>query len=100
MGEEYDGTGGSKDGKISYLKFDLSDISAMKDQFDRAELELTLIGPRRNNVLNTDDTIKVAVADDNWNADEVTWNTKPAFEKDNIIESEAFNLGENYGDAN
>ena len=72
----------------------------MKDQFDRAELELTLIGPRYNNVLNTEDTIKVAVADDNWNADEVTWNTKPAFEKDNIIESEAFNLGENYGDAN
>lgn len=100
MGEEYDGTDGSKDGKISYLKFDLSEINALSDQFDKAELELTLIGPRFEDAINTEDSINIAAVDGEWSEGSITWNTKPGFAEENLITSEAFNLGENYGDAN
>lgn len=100
MGENYTGQGGNKDGKITYLKFDLSDRDEWKDQFAGAALELTLIGPRYNNVVNTEDSVKVAVVEDgSWSEDSITWNTKPAFSGE-LIESEPFNLGDTYGDAN
>ena len=100
MGEKYDGTGGGKDGKISYLKFDLSEIKTLSDQFDKTELELTLIGPRFKDVINTEDSINIAAVDGEWSEDLITWNTKPGFDEESLIQSEAFNLGENYGDAN
>lgn len=100
MGEEYTGEGGNKDGKISYLKFDLFDMGEWKDQFAGATLELTLIGPRYNNAVNTEDSVNVAVVEDSsWSEDSITWKTKPAFSGD-PIKSKNFNLGENYGDAN
>lgn len=89
-------TGDGTDGKITYLKFNLSEMKKQKGLYDKAELVLTYINKRYNNNNGETDSVRVAAVDDStWTADKITWNTKPAFTVDesSVKESNAFNLG-------
>lgn len=104
-------TSDTTDGKMIFLKFDLSQIKEQKGVFDRAELCLTYVTLRKPADVDKDDMLKVAVlADDSWtegtgsnngNTDGgITWNTKPAMEiaADAVKTSRSYNLGANSQD--
>ena len=88
-------TSDSTDGKLVFLKFDLSQIKEKKGQFDTAMLSLTKLACRDVKNQGANDTLKVTVVDDNsWQEGtgisdnknvigegdkSITWLNKPAF---------------------
>lgn len=104
-------TSDTTDGKIIFLKFDLSQMKEQKDAFDKAQLCLTYVTLRKDTDKNKDDNLKVAVLEDvSWtegNGDSkgnsdggITWNTKPSFTVDasTVKTSESYNLGAAFQD--
>jgi hypothetical protein len=108
LGELYTGGGGSgNDGKISFLKFDISEFK--KEDILGAALILTYYG-RARNTYTGNDTVKVALVPNDWIegnglstvsphsngdiADSVTWKTMPPFSTltDQVMESPEFQV--------
>lgn len=88
------GTGSGGDNKVTYLKFDLSSLNA--DEFDRAKLQLTVLGVRKDAAKNQETGILVGVADNTeWTEGGLTWQNKPQVTtgEDGLVLSEAFRLG-------
>lgn len=90
------------DGKVIFLKFDLSEIKEQEGLFDKAQLALTYIEKRNTSFSGNDETrLRVAaVNDDSWSESTVTWNTKPTIDvqDDDVVQSETFNVGTYYSD--
>ncbi len=83
------------DGKLVFLKFDLSQMK--EQEFDKAELSLTYISGRYAANVGKNDKIRVAVIDDiSWKESELTWNNKPNFtiSAGQYKESDEYNLGD------
>ncbi len=104
-------TSDATDGKMIFLKFDLSQMKEQKEAFDKAQLCLTYVTLRKDADKNKDDTLKVAVIeDDSWTEGTgdskgntnggITWNTKPSFTIDAsaVKTSDSYNLGAAYQD--
>lgn len=100
-------TGTPSDGKLVLLKFNLAEIEAQKGQFDKATLALTYITCRKADDKNQNDSLRVAVVeDDTWEEEAggskgesnggVTWSSKPSFtiQESDIKVSEEYNLGD------
>lgn len=87
------GTESGGDNKVTYLKFDISELDV--NEFDRVKLQLTLLGVRYNAAANQDAELLVGVAEGDWTESELTWNNKPQVTTDEtgLAVSEAFNLG-------
>ena len=87
------GTAGGSDNKVTYLKFDVSQIDLT--QVDRVKLQMTLLGVRHNEAANLDAQLQIAMAENtDWTENTLNWKTKPAIlEENGVITSEEFNLG-------
>ena len=87
------GTAGGSDNKVTYLKFDVSQIDLT--QVDRVKLQMTLLGVRYNEAANLDAQLQIAMAENtDWTENTLNWKTKPAIlEENGVITSEEFNLG-------
>ncbi len=84
------------DGKVIYLKFDLTELKKQENLYDRAELVLTYVNKRKASDTG-DNQVRVAVVDDSdWDEKTITWNTKPAYTatEDTTKVSNTFDLGE------
>lgn len=78
MGEKFvsENTGDGTDGKISYVKFDLSQLA--DQEYLAADFAVTMIGVRGG---VKEDSIRVAVVENAfWAENEITWVTRPQFE--------------------
>lgn len=104
-------TSDTTDGKMIFLKFDLNQMKEQKGLFDKAELCLTYVTLRKDADKNKEDSLKVAVIEDNsWTqgtgeskgntSGGITWNTKPEFTIDaqSVKTSEPYNLGAAFQD--
>ena len=87
------GTAGGSDNKVTYLKFDVSQIDLT--QVDRVKLQMTLLGVRYNEAANLDAQLQIAMAENtDWTENSLNWKNKPAILDENgVITSEEFNLG-------
>ncbi len=87
------GTAGGSDNKVTYLKFDVSQINLT--QVDRVKLQMTLLGVRYNEAKNLDAQLQIAMAENtDWTEDTLNWKNKPAIlDANGVITSEEFNLG-------
>lgn len=84
------------DGKVIYLKFDLTEIKKQENLYDRAELVLTYVNKRKASDTG-ENQVRVAVVDDsNWDEKTITWNNKPAYTatEETTKVSNTFDLGE------
>lgn len=103
MGEQFmnTSTNDGTDGKMFYLKFDLSDMKEQKGLYDKAELVLTYLNKRDSKYGDVDSNLRVAVVGESeWNENTITWTNKPIFsaQEDNTKVSEMFKLGTAYKD--
>ena len=103
LGEQFASTSTSDgtDGKIIYLKFDLTEIKEQESLYDKAELALTFIKKRDSKMSGQNTTLRVAKVDDSsWTETGLTWNTRPTFEvtEETVKISEEFALGTEYQD--
>ena len=94
FGERITDTSDGSDGKISVLKFDVSDLKKNLKNLDRAELELTLINRRSNSSTGTDRLMVVPVSGE-WDAKKATWNTHPEWDTEKAVYSEEFQVDKN-----
>lgn len=87
------GTAGGSDNKVTYLKFDVSQIDLT--QVDRVKLQLTLLGVRYSEAANLDAQLQIAMAENtDWTENTLNWKNKPAIlDANGVITSEEFNLG-------
>ena len=87
------GTAGGSDNKVTYLKFDVSQINLT--QVERVKLQMTLLGVRYNEAKNLDAQLQIAMAENtDWTEDTLNWKNKPAIlDANGVITSEEFNLG-------
>ncbi len=87
------GTAGGSDNKVTYLKFDVSQIDLT--QVDRVKLQMTLLGVRYNEAKNLDAQLQIAMAENtDWTENTLNWKSKPAIlDANGVITSEEFNLG-------
>lgn len=99
MGEKY--TTGSGDGKISYVQFDLSNLSST-DLPSQASLQLTYVGHRASSTSQTDNLIVTPVSDatctggaSSCPVSTMTWKSQPSFTatSDNTASSASFSIG-------
>ena len=87
------GTEGGSDNKVTYVKFDISQIDL--EQADHVKLQMSLLGVRYDEAKNKDTQIQVAVAENtDWNENPLNWKNKPAIlSQYGVVTSEEFNLG-------
>ena len=90
LGEKFvsENTGDGTDGKISYVKFDLSQLA--DQEYLAADFAVTMIGVRGE---VDEDSIRVAVVEDSsWAEDQITWVTRPQFEasEDTVMTSRVY----------
>ena len=87
------GTAGGSDNKVTYLKFDVSQIDLT--QVDRVKLQMTLLGVRYDEAANLDAQLQIAMTENtDWTEDTLNWKNKPAIlDANGVITSEEFNLG-------
>ena len=87
------GTASGSDNKVTYLKFDVSQIDL--SQIDRVKLQMTLLGVRYSEAANLDAQLQIAMAENtDWTEDTLNWKNKPAIlDANGVITSEEFNLG-------
>ena len=93
-GEKITSTSDSGDAKISVLKFDAAQVKENLENLEKAELELTLINRRDSKYTGEDRLMAVSVTG-GWNASDVTWNTHPEWNTDQIFYSEPFKVDSN-----
>ena len=88
------GTAGGSDNKVTYLKFDVSQIDLT--QVDRVKLQMTLLGVRYDEAANLDAQLQIAMTENtDWTENTLNWKNKPAILAVNgVIISEEFNLGD------
>lgn len=84
-------TGDGRDAKISFIKFDASELRKNAEGLEKAELILTYIGKRENSVKG-DDTLFAAAVPSDWSESDITWNTMPEFDTSAVKESEVFQV--------
>ena len=75
LGEKFQNTNTNDgtDGKISYVKFDLSQLPNL--DYEKADFMVTLIGVRAS---TASDSIRAAVVEDNsWSEKDITWVSRP-----------------------
>ena len=94
FGERITDTSDGSDGKISVLKFNVSDLKKNLKNLDKAELELTLINRRSNSSTGTDRLMVVPVSGE-WDAKKATWNTHPEWDTEKAVYSEEFQVDKN-----
>lgn len=104
LGEKFvnSNTNDGTDGKMTYLKFDLSKMKELSGQFDKAELALAYI-MKRDNKLGADEQTQLRVAkvsDSSWNENDITWVNKPEFTAtdENVKISDSFKVGADFSD--
>ena len=87
------GTEGGSDNKVTYLKFDISQIDL--NQADHVKLQMSLLGLRYDEAKNKDTQIQVAMAENtDWTENSLNWKNKPAIlSQYGVVTSEEFNLG-------
>lgn len=87
------GTASGSDNKVTYLKFDVSQIDL--SQIDRVKLQMTLLGVRYSEAANLDAQLQIAMAENtDWTENSLNWKNKPAIlDANGVITSEEFNLG-------
>jgi len=88
------GTAGGSDNKVTYLKFDVSQIDLT--QVDRVKLQMTLLGVRYDEAANLDAQLQIAMTENtDWTENTLNWKNKPAIlDVNGVIISEEFNLGD------
>ncbi|HMR49288.1 MAG TPA: putative Ig domain-containing protein [Arachnia sp.] len=108
LGHLYPGGQGSKDAKLTFLSFDLSELADELDDasIEKVELELTYFGPTKGAMSGTD-TIKVAPAAAGWIegngkttpttrtnsvSGALTWLNKPVVDGSHVVESAPFDV--------
>ena len=71
------GTAGGSDNKVTYLKFDVSQIDLT--QVDRVKLQMTLLGVRYDEAANLDAQLQIAMTENtDWTENTLNWKNKPA----------------------
>ena len=87
------GTASGSDNKVTYLKFDVSQIDL--SQIDRVKLQMTLLGVRYSEAANLDAQLQIAMAENtDWTENSLNWKNKPAIlDANGVITSEEFKLG-------
>ena len=91
FGEKVTSLSDTKDAKISVLSFDAAELKKNVENLEKAELELTLINRRNNSSTGTDRLLAVPVTE-SWKESDVTWNTHPAWNTDQIFYSDEFKV--------
>lgn len=90
------------DGKLVFLKFDLSKLKEKQGKFQKAYLSLAYVACRSNPGDNTENRLKAAAVDDSsWKEGEITWDNKPAFTvagEGEMEVSQPYQLGSVYQD--
>ena len=88
------GTAGGSDNKVTYLKFDVSQIDLT--QVDRVKLQMTLLGVRYDEAANLDAQLQIAMTENtDWTENTLNWKNKPVIlDVNGVIISEEFNLGD------
>lgn len=90
LGEKFQSqdTNNGTDGKISYVKFDLSQLAGL--DYEKADFMVTLIGVRS---ATATDSIRAAVVEDNsWTEKDITWVSRPEINvtDDTVLTSESY----------
>ena len=87
FGEKVTSLSDAKDAKISVLSFDAAELKKNVENLEKAELELTLINRRNGSGM---DRLMAVPVTESWNESDVTWNTHPAWNTDQIFYSDEF----------
>jgi uncharacterized protein YjdB len=95
-------TGDGTDGKLIFLKFDLTEIAEQAGAYDMAQLALTYIQKRDTKLSgNAETKLRVVEVDDqDMDFGTVTWLTKPEIDTEShiVLESDTFKVGTSYID--
>lgn len=87
-------TSDTRDAKIAFLAFDVSEIRENLARLGKAELQLTYIG-RRESSKTGEDKLMAALVEGDWSETELKWKNLPALETVQIKTSEAFQVEQN-----